>query len=169
MEENKPEVWQRGPVAGIIPLLQPVAHAILQAREDVEVMMQYFPEPLLWVRPAGMAAAAFHLQHMGGVLSRLTTYAKGEALTAEQLQYLQAEGKENASQSLSSLMAVFIRQTDEALSYLATVHDEDLLQARGIGRKQLPSNVIGLLFHAAEHVQRHAGQLLVTVAVLKHG
>jgi hypothetical protein len=29
----------------------------------------------------------------------------------------------------------------------------------------LPSTVLGLLVHSAEHVQRHAGQLLVTVRV----
>jgi len=35
-----------------------------------------------------------------------------------------------------------------------------------VGRKRIPSNVIGLLFHTAEHTQRHTGQLLVTVKVL---
>jgi hypothetical protein len=29
--------------------------------------------------------------------------------------------------------------------------------------------VLGLLFHSAEHVQRHVGQLLVTVRVLRTG
>jgi uncharacterized damage-inducible protein DinB len=42
-----------------------------------------------------------------------------------------------------------------------------LLQPRGVGRAQLPSTVLGLLFHAAEHTQRHVGQLLVTVRVLR--
>jgi uncharacterized damage-inducible protein DinB len=36
-----------------------------------------------------------------------------------------------------------------------------------VGRKQTPSTVVGLLFHAAEHTMRHTGQLLVTVRVLK--
>lgn len=40
-----------------------------------------------------------------------------------------------------------------------------LTEPRAVGRKQLPSTVMGLLFHAAEHVQRHVGQLLVTVRV----
>jgi len=42
-----------------------------------------------------------------------------------------------------------------------------ITEARGVGRKQIPSNVIGLLFHAAEHTMRHTGQLLVTVKMLE--
>jgi len=41
-----------------------------------------------------------------------------------------------------------------------------LLDKRGVGRAQLPSNVLGLLFHAAEHTMRHTGQLLVTARIL---
>ena len=40
-------------------------------------------------------------------------------------------------------------------------------EARTVGRKQLPTTVLGLYFHAAEHSQRHVGQLLVTVSVVK--
>jgi len=35
-----------------------------------------------------------------------------------------------------------------------------------VGRAQLPSTVIGLLVHAAEHTMRHTGQLMVTVRFL---
>jgi uncharacterized damage-inducible protein DinB len=42
----------------------------------------------------------------------------------------------------------------------------ELLEPRGIGRKQIPTNVLGLLFHAAEHTMRHVGQLLVTAKVV---
>jgi hypothetical protein len=37
-----------------------------------------------------------------------------------------------------------------------------LTATREVGRARLPSTVIGLLFHAAEHTQRHAGQALTT-------
>lgn len=67
------------------PLLQPVAHALLQAREEVEALMLDFPEALLWERPAGVASVGFHLQHLTGVLDRLLTYARGEALSQGQL------------------------------------------------------------------------------------
>lgn len=80
---QQPEVWQRGPVAGIPPLLQPVAHALLQSGEEIHEIFKGFPAALLWQKPAGTACAAFHIQHITGVLNRLFTYAKGEALTPE--------------------------------------------------------------------------------------
>ena len=45
---DKREVWQRGPLENIPGLLQPVAHALLQAREEFHDMMNMFPERLLW-------------------------------------------------------------------------------------------------------------------------
>ena len=34
------------------------------------------------------------------------------------------------------------------------------LEPREIGRKKLPTTVIGLLTHIAEHTQRHVGQAI---------
>src|SRR5262245_30783575 len=83
-----PEVWLRGPVPDIPPLLQPVAHALLQAREEVHSIMRGFPEERLWERPGGAASAGFHLQHLTGVLDRLFTYARGASLNDDQLSAL---------------------------------------------------------------------------------
>ena len=49
---------------------------------------------------------------------------------------------------------------------LAKTIDCTLLDPREVGRMKLPSNVLGLLFHAAEHTQRHVGQLVTTVKVI---
>src|ERR1700733_13042786 len=95
-----PEVWLRGPLPGMPALLQPVAHALLQAREEVIALMQGFPEEHLWARPAGVASPGFHLQHLAGVLDRLFTYAAGQALNGEQLAALAAEGKPPASHAV---------------------------------------------------------------------
>jgi len=35
-----------------------------------------------------------------------------------------------------------------------------LADARTVGRKRLPTTVIGLLTHMAEHTQRHVGQAI---------
>jgi hypothetical protein len=35
-----------------------------------------------------------------------------------------------------------------------------LRDSRGVGRQQLPTTVIGLLVHIAEHTQRHVGQAI---------
>ena len=169
VKQAEPEYWQRGPVAGIPSLLQPVAHALLQARSEVTEIMNNFPDELLWERPAGMASPAFHLQHLSGVIDRLFTYAKALPLTDDQLDFLQHEGKQRNGESLSSrqLVQQFDQTVTAALLQLSETPGNTLTDARGIGRRQIPTTVLGLLFHAAEHSQRHLGQLLVTVNVLK--
>lgn len=167
MSEPKLEVWMRGPVEGIIPLLQPVAHAILQAGEEVNALMLDFPDSKLWITPAGMASVGFHLQHLSGVLDRLFTYSLGKSLTPEQLLQLQQEGKSNDTLTSAQLLQQLNAQIDRAIEHLKSTPESDLLTPRGIGRKQIPTNVIGLLFHAAEHTQRHTGQLLVTVNIVQ--
>jgi hypothetical protein len=162
---SKTEVWLRGPLDGIPALLQPVAHALLQAREEANELMQDFPDALLWEKPAGMASPGFHLQHMAGVLDRLYTYAKGEQLDQQQLDYLAVEGK-NVDIKASQLLDNFNRQVDIAIKQLSDTDEATLTEVRGVGRANIPSTVIGLLMHSAEHTMRHVGQLLVTVSVL---
>lgn len=165
---NKLEVWQRGPLAEISPLLQPVAHALLQAEEELEELLVDFPDSRLWDRPASVASPAFHLQHLSGVLDRVFTYARNEPLTEYQLQQLYEEDvapQENVTVSL--LLLRFKSQVQFALEQLKNTKEETLKEYRGIGRKQLPSTVVGLLVHAAEHTMRHIGQLGVTVKILK--
>ena len=162
------EVWQRGPVENIPGLLQPVAHALLQACEEVHDIMEGFPEKLLWEKPAGVASPAFHLQHLTGVVDRLFTYARKESLTKDQLYSLSIEGKQQETPStMSQLINQFNKQVDAAINELSTVNVTTLTDARGVGRKQIPTTLIGLYFHAAEHSMRHVGQLLVTVRILK--
>ncbi|ASZ12336.1 DinB family protein [Chitinophaga pendula] len=164
-----PEVWLRGPIAGIPALLQPVAHALLQSREELEALLSGFPDALLWERPGGTAAVAFHLQHLSGVLDRLFTYAAGQPLSDEQLTYLGKEGQRDDAVTVSLLLARFQQQVDRSLGQLQRTNETTLTQERLVGRKGLPSTTLGLLFHAAEHTMRHTGQLLVTVNVLGAG
>lgn len=168
MSSNKlPEVWLRGPLQGIPALLQPVAHALLQAQEELHALLRDFPETLLWEQPAGVASPGFHLQHMAGVLDRLFTYASGQMLSPGQLEYLAREGKPAEDITLAQLMVAFDNQLLISLTQLKEMNPEILTAVRGVGRKQTPSTVLGLLFHAAEHTMRHTGQLLVTVQVLR--
>lgn len=168
MPNKQPEVWMRGPLDDMPALVQPVAFALLQAREEVNQLMSDFPEAMLWRRPAGVASPGFHLQHIAGVIDRLFTYAEPEALSANQLDYLQKEGKpEQTTDTLEALLQNFNVQVDIAIERLKTVDSNTLTEARGVGRQQLPSTVMGLYTHAAEHTMRHTGQLLVTVRVLQ--
>jgi uncharacterized damage-inducible protein DinB len=163
-----PEVWLRGPLKDVPALLQPVAHALLQAREELNVLMAGFPDELLWEKVAGMASPGFHLQHLAGVLDRLFTYARGEALSPKQLNYLQTEGKPtNKTYTVFELVENFNYEVNAAMQQLAVEDATRLTDFRGVGRAQLPSTVIGLYTHGAEHTMRHLGQLIVTVNVLK--
>src|SRR3982750_55758 len=140
--DKKQEVWLRGPLNNIPPLLQPVAHALLQAREEINELMTGFPEVLLWVKPMGMASVGFHLQHLTGVIGRLFTYARGEALTKPQLEYLAAEGKlPQKGYSIKDLLDKFNKQVDKAVRQLRLTEDSVLTETRGVGRAQLPSTV----------------------------
>ncbi len=163
-----PEVWLRGPLSGVPPLLQPVAHALLQAREEIHTLMKDFPEALLWQRPAAVASVGFHLQHLTGVLDRIFTYADGKALSLEQMRALSVEGVAEDSIKITDLVNAFHQQVDKALQQLAQTDESTLADFRGVGRAQLPSTVTGLLTHAAEHTMRHTGQLLVTVRILEN-
>lgn len=130
-------------------------------------MMHGFPENKLWEKPLEMASAGFHLQHLTGVLDRLFTYAAGKKLSPEQLNTLSAEGNADPAIRLHDLMLAFHIQVDKAVEQLQVTMESSLTEMRGVGRAQLPSTVIGLLTHAAEHTMRHTGQLLVTVKVLR--
>jgi uncharacterized damage-inducible protein DinB len=168
MATNKlTEVWLRGPLEGMPALLQPAAHALLQAQEEIHAALPDFPEAGLWMQPAGVASVGFHLQHIPGVLDRLFTYAAAEPLSTEQLQYLSQEGKPSPDIDMASLLTILDTEFAIAIKKLQATDPDTLTQARGVGRKQVPSTVLGLLFHAAEHTMRHTGQLLVTAQILK--
>ena len=159
-----PEPWLRGPVPGVSSVLQPVAHALQHAVEDVREALGGFPDALLWARPVGVASVGFHLRHMAGVLDRMATYARAEALTEVQLEALAREetpGTETTADLVECLEAAVVTFTDG----LSRTDPATVGEACGVGRKQLPSTVLGILVHAAEHTQRHVGQLLVTARV----
>nr|MBC7612282.1 DinB family protein [Pseudopedobacter sp.] len=167
MSNIKAEVWLRGPLPQYPALLQPVAHALLQAREELAELMIGFPEDLLFERLSGLASPAFHLQHLTGVLDRLFTYARQETLTDVQLLYLKKEKDWDKDLSIEKLVAQFDLQVDTALLQLAKTAINELTEIRWVGRDKIPSTLIGIYTHAAEHTMRHIGQLLVTVKVLK--
>ncbi|MCM4168836.1 hypothetical protein KCTC52924_02531 [Arenibacter antarcticus] len=167
LTSTAPEFWLRGPIKGISPLLQPAAHALSQSRLELTLYTDHFPDKLLWERPSGCASVGFHMQHITGVLDRIMTYAQDSSLSEEQFQYLKQEGQRNPNISVSDLVGNFNRKVDEALLLFKQLPESELTKARAVGRKKLPSTVLGLLFHAAEHSQRHIGQMLVTIRVLQ--
>ena len=163
-----PEVWLRGPINGIQPLLQPAAHTLLQVGEDVLPIVQDLTPVLLWARPGGAASIGFHLTHLPGSLDRLLTYSRAESLTPEQLAALAAERTVHDDRpDLAAVLARFAAGLEAAIGYLRTVPSDSLLLPREVGRKRLPSTTLGLIFHAAEHSARHAGQIVTLTRVMQ--
>jgi uncharacterized damage-inducible protein DinB len=155
---------------GVPPLLMPAAHALAGAGEDVARVAASLTVEQLWARPAGVASIGFHLRHIPGILDRLLTYARGEPLTDAQLAYLRAEPDPGDPAATADDL---LRGVDEAiaraLAQIRATREEDLLLPRGVGRLQLPSTVMGLIFHAAEHAQRHTGQIVTLSRIVRAG
>ena len=163
------EWWQRGPVDGVSGVLQPVAHILLQVRESVGEIVQPLTEQERNARPAGVASAAFHVRHIAGVIDRLFTYARGQALSAEQLAGIPLEGREMHAADVATALRVLSDRVYAALAKLRTIDVTTLSDYRAVGRARLPSTVIGCLVHGAEHAMRHVGQLSVTARVVRPG
>ena len=161
------EAWQRGPVPGFDLLVMPVVHALIQAQEDLQRLVAMVPAEHVWQRPGGAASIAFHVSHTGGALDRLFTYARGEGLSDAQRAAARAEGKPgDTPATLPALVAEVNETIERAFDQLRGTKAESLLDERKVGRAGLPSNVLGLLFHAAEHCTRHVGQAISTAKIL---
>ena len=161
------EWWQRGPVDGVPAVLQPVAHILLQVRESVGEIVGLLTESQWNARPAGVASAAFHVRHITGVVDRLFTYARGQALSAEQFAAIKSEGQELPAADVAAVLAALSARIDAAVAELRAIDVATLGDFRGVGRGQLPSTVIGCLVHGAEHTMRHVGQLSVTARIVR--
>jgi len=102
-----------------------------------------------------------------GSLDRLLTYARGDALSPTQLATLAAEkGMDASTATPTQLQSDFAAAVARALDQLRATSPATLLDAREVGRARLPSTVLGLLSHAAEHTYRHVGQAITTARVI---
>jgi len=162
----EPEVWLRGPVDGVPAELLPAAHAFLQTLEDVAHAAAGLTREQLWRGPGGAPSVGFHLLHLDGSTDRLLTYARGERLSADQKAALAAE-QAPSSLDAASLIAKLRVRIEAAVAALREVPVATIYEGRTVGRAALPTTVIGLLFHAAEHSQRHAGQVVTTAKIVR--
>ena len=165
MSEQHVEPWLSGRLAGEHAAIAPLLYSFRQAMEDLEKWTEGLSDEQMWVRPFGLGSVGFQLQHIAGSSERLLTYAQGKALTTEQLAAMKAEGQPTGTRDelLRSVRDTFSR-LEQLVRGLDTNH---LFEARGVGRKQLPTTVIGLLTHTAEHIQRHVGEAIITAKVVR--
>ncbi|MBV8896099.1 MAG: DUF664 domain-containing protein [Acidobacteriaceae bacterium] len=160
----EPEPWLRGPLRDVHPLIQPVLHSFAQVREDLACHASGLAAEQVWRRVAG-SSLGFHLKHLAGSIDRLTTYLAERELTEEQLLALrqEASGNENADELLKCVEEALAASEER----LREMDVNRLYEARAVGRKRLPTTLIGLLVHLSEHTQRHLGQAITTAKILR--
>lgn len=152
-------------MAGVTPLVVPVFFTFAQVREELEKEIASLTPAQIWCHPDG-ASIGFHLKHLAGSVDRLTTYLSSAQLSSEQLAALKQESSGN--ESASELIAAINAALSVAEERLRSVNPDSLYEPRTVGRKSLPTTVIGLLVHIAEHTQRHLGQAITLAKILRH-
>ena len=167
MTQGLPEPWLRGLIAGIHPSVMPVFFTFTQVREDLARYTADLTEEQLWTKPANAAAPlGFHLKHIAGSVDRLTTYLVGHQLSQAQLDSLHRESE--SGPGLEELLRGVDESLDAAEEQLRQLNPDSLYEYRSVGRRELPTTVLGLIVHLAEHTQRHLGQAVTTIKMVRH-
>ena len=156
--ETLPEPWLRGPVRGVDPLIAPILCAFQQAREDLAMHTSGLTTQQIWATPHNLGSVGFHISHIAGSTDRLITYLQGKQLSEAQMTALHAEHQPGAS--LDELLGALDSSFQHAEAVVRALNAANLTEPREVGRKRLPTTVIGLLTHIAEHTQRHVGQAI---------
>jgi uncharacterized damage-inducible protein DinB len=165
MSDLSIEPWMRGPLSGIEPLVQPLFFSFTQVREDLARHTAGITQDQLWRRTGPLPSLGFHLRHISGSVDRLTAYLMNESLTADQLTFLKEESTPGAT--LNELLAAIDATLKATEGRLRTIDPVAIHQPRYIGRKRLPTTVLGLLVHIAEHTQRHLGQAITSAKLAR--
>ena len=158
--EAKPEIepWMRGPLPGVHTLIAPLFYSFQMAREDLAKYTADLTTEQIWATPHGFGSVGFHLRHIAGSTERLMTYVSGGQLSDAQIAALKTEKDTGATREV--LLAGIDEAFTKAEETVRALDPQHLTDRRGVGRKQLPTTVIGLLIHIAEHTQRHVGQAI---------
>jgi len=159
------EPWLNGPIEGVPAHLMPVFHSFAMVREDLARYTEGLNTEDVWRRTGSLPSLGFHLRHIAHSVDRLVTYLCGEQLSEAQIATLKQEGEPGAT--LEELLAGVDAQLSAAEARLRTVAKDSMEEARYIGKKRLPSTVLGLLVHVAEHTQRHLGQAITTAKLAR--
>ena len=165
LSELQHEPWMRGPIPGVESLVMPVFFSFQQVREDLARHTVDLSNGQVWHRVGSLPPLGFHLRHIAGSVERLTAYLMNESLTAAQLTFLKDEATPGAT--LGELLTDIDRSFAASEARLRTIDPASIHQPRYIGRKRLPTTVLGLLVHIAEHTQRHLGQAITTAKLAR--
>lgn len=160
-----PEPWLRGPISGVHPLLAPLLYAFQQAREDLAIYTAGLGVSQIWATPYGFGSVGFHIRHIALSADRLSAYLSARQLSESQLAALTTEHEPGATRE--ELLVEMESNLARVAAMVSTLDPSSLTEPREVGRKRLPTTVIGLLTHIAEHTQRHIGQAIAAAKLAK--
>lgn len=109
----------------------------------------------LWASGVG-----FHIRHISRSTDRLMEYLQSR------LPETLGDGEPGASRE--ELLAEMDEAFQRADAVVRRIDPATLREARTVGRKRLPTTVIGLLTHIAEHTQRHVGQAITAAKGIRY-
>ena len=164
LPEPQPEPWLRGPIPGVHPLVMPTFFSYAQVREDLHKHTTEISDEQVW-KPVAGQTLGFQLKHMAGSVDRITTYLMGRPLEAEQLSFLKRESQPLGT--LAELLPLVDQSLEKSEGELRQIDPASLYAARVVGRRALPTTVLGLIVHLAEHTQRHLGQAIIIAKLLR--
>jgi uncharacterized damage-inducible protein DinB len=157
---NKVEPWLRGTLTEVDAVRRGVLHALELAAEDVERWCAPLSDEEVEARPLGLPSVGFQLRHIARSLDRLLTYAEGQQLSDAQMTGLRTELEEQGGRE--GTFMEFAKAMEVSVDRVMAISPGSYEEARGVGRKMLPTTVGGLLVHCADHTQRHVGQAVTT-------
>jgi uncharacterized damage-inducible protein DinB len=158
------EPWLRGTLGEIEPVRRAVLHALELALEDAEKWCAGLSEVEMFAQLFELPSVAFQLRHTVRSLDRLLTYAEVRELSEAQMAALNSEMDAG---TVDEVMEEFRDGVAKAMTRVRMVAPESFAETRRVGRRQLPTTVAELLIHCAEHTQRHVGQMVTTVKVVR--
>jgi len=158
------EPWLRGTLTEVDAVRRQVLHTFELAEDDMEKWCAGLSDAEMNARPFGIAPVSFHLRHMVGAIDRLLTYLAGGQLSAEQIATMR--GELSAGGTTAEVMQFFKDGLADARRRVLLISPGSYEEARGVGRKMLPTTVGALMVHCADHTHRHVGQAVTTSKVV---
>ncbi|HEY4009183.1 MAG TPA: DinB family protein [Acidobacteriaceae bacterium] len=161
---NAAEPWMSGMHAELDVVRRAVIYALELAEEDVAKWCGDLSDDAMAARPCGVAPVSFHLRHIARSLDRMLTYAENRMLGETQLAALKTEMD---AATAAEVLREFRDGVASAKERVRAFAPESYEEFRGVGRRQLPTTVGGLLIHCAEHTSRHVGQAVTTAKLVR--
>lgn len=162
---NTPEPWLRGTLGEVHFVQRSLLHALEQAGEDISRWCDDLTMDEMNARPHDLPSVAFQMRHICRSLDRLLTYGEGQPLDSMQLQALSNENAQGEDKEMS--VGVFDEALKRAEMRVREFEPSKFEVQRFVGRAHLPTTAGSLLIHCAEHIMRHAGQLITTAKVVR--